>query len=243
MDNKDLQVENGNFTRIVNPVIMALIQLPFKGCELAVAIYIIRKTWGYNKTEDEIPLSQFQTDLKRSRQTIVTALKNLQLVKVARLVKRGDAKFNGNIWKINKYIDTWELVNIARLVQRKRGTSLTEGLQLVKTARHSKDTQKTISKDNIIISQKQKNKDFFDLEEKQLEVYDFLLSKGIGQETAKTELKKFISYWTEPNSTGTKQRWELEKTFEIGRRLTTWFNNKSKNFNQQNYGQPKGINL
>ncbi len=84
----NLQVEEGNFTRIVNPLIDNLIKIPFKGCELAVAMYIIRKTYGYNKTQDEISLSQFCKGVNRSRQTIVTALKNLQLVNIPRLVKR-----------------------------------------------------------------------------------------------------------------------------------------------------------
>ena len=146
---KDLQVENGNFTRIVNPLIEELIKIPFKGCELAVALFIIRKTYGYQKKQDEISLTQFQKGLNRSRQTIVSALKNLQLVKVARLVKTGVSKKHSNLWEINKYSTSWELVNMARLVQRKRGTSLTEAPQLVKTARHTKEITKEKTKEYI----------------------------------------------------------------------------------------------
>lgn len=142
METKDLQVENGNYTRIVNPLIEQLIKIPFKGCELAVALYIIRKTYGFQKKEDEISLSQFQQGLERSRQTIVTALKNLQLVQVVRLVQRGSMKGDSNIWAINKYSDTWKLVNMVRLVQRNKKASLTERLNLVQTARHTKETTK-----------------------------------------------------------------------------------------------------
>lgn len=145
---KELQVENGNFTRIVNPLLERLIQIPFKGCELAVAIYIIRKTYGFQKKQDEIPLSQFERDLGRSRQTIVTALKNLQLVEVVRLVKRGNMSGQGNIWIINKYYDTWKLVNMARLVKRNKKGSLTDRLNLVKTARQSKETIKRKDKES-----------------------------------------------------------------------------------------------
>ena len=35
-------------------------------------------------------------------------------------------------------------------------------------------------------------------------------------------LNAFCSYWTEPNRSRTKLRYELEKTFEIKRRLVTW---------------------
>lgn len=142
----DLQVENGNFTRIINPLIEQLIKIPFKGCELAVAFYIIRKTYGFNKKQDEIPLTQFQKDLERSRQTVVTALKNLELVNILRLVQRGNTAHGSNIWAINKYFDTWKLVKVSRLVKRKGGTSLTELKKLVKRPRHSKDISKESQK-------------------------------------------------------------------------------------------------
>lgn len=52
------------------------------------------------------------------------------------------------------------------------------------------------------------------------------------------EIKKFTAYWTEPNKSGSKERWEMEKTFEISRRLTTWFGNVKKFNNlQQNKGR------
>ena len=37
------------------------------------------------------------------------------------------------------------------------------------------------------------------------------------------EIKKFHYFWTELNGTGKKQRWQMEKTFEVNRRLITWF--------------------
>lgn len=35
-------------------------------------------------------------------------------------------------------------------------------------------------------------------------------------------LEAFIDYWTEPNRSKTKLRYQLEKTFDIARRLKTW---------------------
>lgn len=51
--------------------------------------------------------------------------------------------------------------------------------------------------------------------------------KGIKQQLVDLEFSKFIDYWTEPNQRG-KQRWELQKTFEVGRRLRTWFSRVNK---------------
>ncbi len=52
-------------------------------------------------------------------------------------------------------------------------------------------------------------------------------------------LKSFISYWTEPNRSKTKLRYELEKTFEINRRLVTW-SSRDKDF--QKTETPKTYN-
>ena len=38
-------------------------------------------------------------------------------------------------------------------------------------------------------------------------------------------LSDFYSYWSEPNKTSTKMKYELKQTFDIKRRLVTWSNN------------------
>jgi len=42
-----------------------------------------------------------------------------------------------------------------------------------------------------------------------------------------SEYNNFFSYWTEKNPKG-KERWEMEKFFDIKRRITTWMLNKNK---------------
>jgi hypothetical protein len=44
-------------------------------------------------------------------------------------------------------------------------------------------------------------------------------------------LKNFFEYWTEPNPSKTKMRFELERTWSIERRLTTWAS-RQKDFNK-----------
>ena len=51
----------------------------------------------------------------------------------------------------------------------------------------------------------------------------------------KSMLEKFISYWTEPNKSKTKMRFELQPTWELNLRLTTWAS-KDKSFTST----PKG---
>ncbi len=114
MKDEDLQVENGNFTRIVNPLIEHLIKIPFRGCELALALLLIRQTYGYHKTEDSISLSQICDKLKRGRPTVVKALKNLILLNI---VVKTVKPHSTNTLAINKYFDTWRVVNTVKLVK------------------------------------------------------------------------------------------------------------------------------
>lgn len=52
-------------------------------------------------------------------------------------------------------------------------------------------------------------------------------------------LKAFFDYWSESSEGGKKMRFEMEKVFDIGKRLNTWAN-RSKNFKNgnKNNGQP-----
>lgn len=61
----------------------------------------------------------------------------------------------------------------------------------------------------------------------------------------KEMLRTFYDYWSEPNRSNTKMRMELERTWDLSRRLATWhkkdeerkFNNKNNgNNNQRNNG-------
>ncbi len=59
-----------------------------------------------------------------------------------------------------------------------------------------------------------------------------IFSLGNNKEIIEREFKKFVLYWTELNKSGTKQRWETERTFEVKKRLYTWMN-RVKEFNKQ----------
>ena len=50
-------------------------------------------------------------------------------------------------------------------------------------------------------------------------------------------LRDFVSYWTEPNKSQTKIRWELQPTWDMKRRLATWFRR-----DQEFQGRKAGVN-
>ena len=43
-------------------------------------------------------------------------------------------------------------------------------------------------------------------------------------------LRKFFEYWSEMNKSGSQMRWEMERTWELGKRLVTWAS-RTKDFN------------
>ena len=44
------------------------------------------------------------------------------------------------------------------------------------------------------------------------------------EEYGKKVVREFYNYWSEPNTSKTKLRFELEKTWDTNRRLATWAN-------------------
>jgi len=63
-------------------------------------------------------------------------------------------------------------------------------------------------------------------------IADIIIKKsGASPDMVVREILSFRSYWAEENKSGTKQRWELQPTFQLKKRLGTWFRNVDK-FNQ-----------
>lgn len=72
------QKENGYFS-IANEIAEHLMEMPLRDSEWRILMCVLRKTYGWNKKEDVISLTQFEKATKLSRPTVVKALKNLCL--------------------------------------------------------------------------------------------------------------------------------------------------------------------
>ncbi len=71
---------------------------------------------------------------------------------------------------------------------------------------------------------KEKSEEFFQKKEKQEELIQFLVQeKNMPSKMAEARVNEFIQYWTERTQNGKKEKWEIEKTFEISKRLANWF--------------------
>lgn len=78
-------------------------------------------------------------------------------------------------------------------------------------------------------------KEFFENLELQDKLIMGMVAQGANEQYSRNELKKFIAYWREMNVTGTKERWQMEKVFELKRRLSTWFAG-AKDYKKTNRG-------
>lgn len=59
--------------------------------------------------------------------------------------------------------------------------------------------------------------------------FKFLNEIGLFKEKCSEKtLNKFCDYWTEHSANGKKMRFEMEKVFDISRRLNTWISNETK---------------
>jgi len=234
----DPQKENG-YVPIANEIIEHLVKTALLGAEFRVLFFFIRKTYGYNKKEDRISLTQFEKGTGLSRPTVVKTLKNLIakniLVKTAKLV-----------YSLNKDWEKW-VVNTALLVKhndnasKDRLTSIGKH-GLTKTSKHGlthkrqntiKDTIQKTGENTPAKNARTFFKGVKDLMEKVESVEAeatraFLRTLEEKYPQAQkgliwSEIKKFYLYWTELNSTGTKERWQKQDVFQVDRRLLTWF--------------------
>lgn len=107
-------------------------------------------------------------------------------------------------------------------VRRDRGTS-EEG---VRTTEEGNNTRMKEGKKGIVPTGPTPGETttrFFSEVESREPVIAFFVKKGIPEKLVRDEITKFVLYWTEPNASGTKVLWQKRETFDVRRRLVTWF--------------------
>ncbi len=120
-----------------------------------------------------------------------------------------------------------QTVNKGQQGKERKGKERKENINILVSG--ELDNSGVVSSEQNLTTPKNISDNFFNNEQDRNEKIDLLIKKNNWPEqSVKQEIAKFISYWTELNSTGKKQRWEMEKTFEIDRRLATWFSRAAK---------------
>lgn len=138
-------------------------------------------------------------------------------------------------WKINNYIQKdrhkeTKYLKEKNQIKTKENSVYTECIQNGHLGKvrleQGKSKSKVRGRENAISEEiatpAQEAKDFFEKKEKQENIIQYLIGKGLNEVKARHEVEKFVLYWTEPNSTGKKERWQMQKTFDVKRRFVTW---------------------
>jgi phage replication O-like protein O len=145
------QKENG-FTAIANEIMDALIAADLSGQDFKIALLIIRKTYGFNKTEDAVSLSQMMKATTMCKIRCSQVVNRLELMKILTVTENINGI--GKKYKFNKDFDTWQTVNknINRYKKMKGTVNEKRNRPLMKTLT-TKDTltKDTLTKDNTPI--------------------------------------------------------------------------------------------
>lgn len=102
------QKENG-YTAIANEIMDALISVDLSGQDFKIALLIIRKTYGFNKCEDAVSLSQMMNATGMSKVRCSQVVNRLQLMKILTVTENINGI--GKKYKFNKDFDIWETIN------------------------------------------------------------------------------------------------------------------------------------
>ena len=138
---KTPQLENG-FIRIANEIWEALGSYRLSGEEWLILNCVIRKTYGFQKKQDYISLSQFQEYTKLNRPAVARAIKKLVSKKILGSIKK-DTSCPTLYW-FNKLFKEW-------IPSIKKDTTSKTSI--------NKDTRASINKDNHLVSIKIHTKD------------------------------------------------------------------------------------
>lgn len=135
------QTENG-YTKIANELLEHLLyDTKVSVGELKLLLFVIRKTYGYSKKDDQISLSQFVKGIGYYRANVCNIIKSLVAKRL--LVKQG------NHYKINKNWEEWVVAEQLPLVaiQLTGSSNLTN--KLVAEQLHTKERKKIYKRNNM----------------------------------------------------------------------------------------------
>lgn len=208
------QLKNGH-TRIANEILEALARTKLGQYEWQVLIVILRKTYGWGKSEDSISLSQFMLSTGITKQNISRTIQGL--IKRCIIISRDNDI--AKKYKFNKDFSAWTSLSpeiplspeITIVIPRDKASYSVESTTKETTTKERREDNKLTPKE------------FFKEPLKQQEIENWLISKNLDKEIIDQQLFLFINYWTEEDQHG-KQRWQKLPTFQIKNRIITWFN-------------------
>lgn len=124
----------------------------------------------------------------------------------------------------NEYKPIQKHTNVYNCINEKENDKEKE-LPLTTPIEKEKDKEKETTNNALALEKRKKN--FYDC------LVPFVSQYG------KEMVREFYDYWTEPNKSRTKMRYELEKTWDIARRLRTWDSRNKSSYGTNNKSTPE----
>ena len=118
------QLSNG-YTKIANELLEAICRLNISGNEMRILFYIIRRTYGFNRTYSEISLSEISTAIGMRNEHISRTLKRLSSKNIIEIHSNKGVK--PQTISIVKNYEKWVVDNCASLLLPKMATVAENG--------------------------------------------------------------------------------------------------------------------
>jgi phage replication O-like protein O len=109
MTGADIQIDNGDYARVHNAILEALASARLSGAEFRCVLFLLRKTYGWNKKDDRLSLSQWADGTKTKRQNVHTILRELERKKI---ICRQDDGAQVPLYGFNKYVEQWQEIAV-----------------------------------------------------------------------------------------------------------------------------------
>tara|TARA_Y100001938_G_scaffold137367_1_gene201422 strand:- start:292 stop:1125 length:834 start_codon:yes stop_codon:yes gene_type:complete len=191
-------------------------------------IEILREQKDYILTYNDIESISF--DLRTDKEKIEDIIQNYNLFEI-----KGHTMFYSKSLKRRlecmdekkkKRVEAGRLGGIASAKSKQKSTNATTNAKALNYTKQNKTKQNNI-KDKSALFKKQ--------------VFEFTNQFNIDL------LNEFYNYWSEPNKSNTKMKFQMEKTWDLNRRLKRWagndFGNKSNGVKKKiNFKMPDGRN-
>ena len=196
--------------------------------------YMLTKCDHAGMYDVDLELAEFQIGMDIDKDNILKHIgDHIEIIKDDKWFLRKFVDFQYGILK-----DTNNAHKSVIKILNRYGINL--GADEVLTSSSQADQDKEQDKEKVKNKKKKENKvEFHEIldikqDESRLEIrrIKFIneLNKEFHTKYTKELRRAFFDYWTEPNKSKTKMRFELEKTWDTGRRLARWANNS---FNKQ----------
>lgn len=136
------QKENGN-TQIANEILEAMVACHLTGCEFSLIVFVMRRTYGFQKKTDWISYTQFEKALGLCRSTVYRTITSL----VARRLLVASRQLGRTIYGLNKDYSQWVVASRQLVAYRKPGSCVEENLLVAPTQPTKERLQKKLTKE------------------------------------------------------------------------------------------------